>query len=96
MRHRLANGDTVDHPRFGVFTVHTKHRDNVIPPDTWQGWKDGVQVTPLFYSERGLHFFLRRTSRRKPPYAITTNAEAHGRAAASNVQQIVGNSGGDQ
>ena len=75
MRQRLANGDTVDHPRFGVFTVRTEHRDNIIPPDTWQGWKEGVQVTPLFYSERALHFFLRRTSWRKPPYVITPSAE---------------------
>lgn len=76
-RHRLGDGDVVDHPRYGVFTVRVCHRDDVTPPDTWQGWREGKQVTPLFYSERGLHFHLRRQSWRKPPYA-TTHKEAHG------------------
>ena len=74
-RRRLADGDIVDHPRLGVLTISMVHRPATIPPYEWRGWRndESVAATPSFYSERGLHFYLRRASWTKPPYLVKGN-----------------------
>ena len=70
-RHKLKNGDIINHPRYGIFTIKSEYRDNVIPHEYWEGINsNNIQVTPTFYSERRLHFYLTVASWTDPKYTI--------------------------
>jgi hypothetical protein len=62
-RRKLHNDDEIDHPVLGKLTIRVTHRDNYIPPDLWEVINEKGEIAcPCAYSERGLHFILRRST----------------------------------
>jgi len=58
-RQKLFNGAVLDHPSMGRLSVELEQQEG--HSDHWLARaEDGKQATPVFFSERGLHFWLRR------------------------------------
>lgn len=70
MRQKLKNNDVVNHPRFGEIIIKMQHRETYIPSDIWFAEQNNKPITPTFYTERKLHFYLRWYSYTKPYYTI--------------------------
>lgn len=72
-RRKLFNGAVINHPYLGRLVIRVEDLDRVPPAAHWQAFKEdtGKPATPLYHSERSLHWGLKWFAHSyKPPYEI--------------------------